>query len=424
MPRRSPSVPRYCLHKPSGRAYCRIRGKVIYCGKYDTPESQQQYARIVNEAAANPEAPPSAVPTSISVVEVIDRYWDFAQRYYIKHGEPTTMVECIRQALRPLRQLYAETPAIEFGPKRLKAVRQAMIDSGRLNRTTINKRVDVIRRMFRWAVAEELVPPSIDQGLQAVPGLRRGRADAVREPEDVLPVPDATVDATLSHLPQVVGDMVRFQRFTGARPTEVCQLRPCDVDRSGDVWQYRPRSHKTEHHGRERIIYIGPKAQQVLLSYLLRDATAFCFSPIESEAQRREMQHAARKTPLSHGCRPGSNRRAQPKRKPKDHYTKDGYGRAVRRACELAFGMPEGLRKIPKGLPADERERLESAAAEWRKVNCWHPNQLRHSKGTEVRGRFGLEAAQVTLGHSKADVTQVYAERDVALGLKVAKLMG
>ena len=54
----------------------------------------------------------------------------------------------------------------------------------------------------------------------------------------------------------------------------------------------------------------------------------------------------------------------------------------------------------------------------------WHPNQLRHSLGTEVRQKFGLEAAQVVLGHSKADVTQVYAERDQRLAVEVARQVG
>jgi hypothetical protein len=35
-----------------------------------------------------------------------------------------------------------------------------------------------------------------------------------------------------------------------------------------------------------------------------------------------------------------------------------------------------------------------------------------------------LEAAQVVLGHPKADVTQVYAERDLALAEKVAREVG
>ncbi len=33
---------------------------------------------------------------------------------------------------------------------------------------------------------------------------------------------------------------------------------------------------------------------------------------------------------------------------------------------------------------------------------------------TRIRSEFGLETAQVVLGHAKADVTQIYAERDQA----------
>ena len=71
------------------------------------------------------------------------------------------------------------------------------------------------------------------------------------ESQPVQPVPAVLVDITMPFLPPVVADMVRFQRLTGCRPGEVCLLRPCDLDRSGDVWAYRPESHKTEHHGRE-----------------------------------------------------------------------------------------------------------------------------------------------------------------------------
>src|SRR5262249_8851728 len=44
-------------------------------------------------------------------------------------------------------------------------------------------------------------------------------------------------------------------------------------------------------------------------------------------------------------------------------------------------------------------------------VSHWHPHQLRHSHGTEVRRRFGLEAAQAARGHAQAKVTEVYAQR-------------
>jgi hypothetical protein len=41
-----------------------------------------------------------------------------------------------------------------------------------------------------------------------------------------------------------------------------------------------------------------------------------------------------------------------------------------------------------------------------------------------VRRAYGLEAAQVLLGHARADVTQVYAERDGRLAFRVAREIG
>jgi integrase len=51
----------------------------------------------------------------------------------------------------------------------------------------------------------------------------------------------------------------------------------------------------------------------------------------------------------------------------------------------------------------------------------WHPQQLRHTAATIIWREFGLEAGQVTLGHSSALITDgVYAERDRA---KVEEVM-
>lgn len=186
-----------------------------------------------------------------------------------------------------------------------------MIHDGN-SRRYINDMSDRIKRIFRWGVCEELVPPDVYHGLQAVPGLRKGRSKA-RETEPIVPVADAAVNLTLDHMPAVVADMIRFQRFTGGRPGEVCSIRPVDVDTSSDVWIYRPESHKTQHHGRERAIAIGPKAQDVLRPYLLRPAACFCFSPAESEKKRRAARHEDRKTPIAYGNRPGSNCKLKPK---------------------------------------------------------------------------------------------------------------
>jgi integrase len=147
-----------------------------------------------------------------------------------------------------------------------------------------------------------------------------------------------------------------------------------------------------------------------LRPYLLRDKTAYCFSPKDSERKRRAVQHDQRKTPLSCGNRPGSNKRRKPNRTAGDRYNKDSYCRAIHRACDRAFPPPKEL----------EGDELKA----WRNSQRWNPNQLRHAAATEIRKRFGLEAAQVTLGHANADVTQVYAERDMTLAAKIMKDVG
>ncbi len=89
-------------------------------------------------------------------------------------------------------------------------------------------------------------------------------------------VDDSVVEETIPHLPEIIGDMVRVPRFTGDRPGEVGSLRPCDLDRSTEVWFYRPCQHKTEHHDKDRVIAIGPQSQQVLPPYLVRDSESCC----------------------------------------------------------------------------------------------------------------------------------------------------
>jgi integrase len=393
MPRLTKAVPKYQKHRASGQAVVRLSGQDFYLGPHGTRASKLEYDRVICEWLANGRrlsAPPEN--GGVAVIELIARYWEFARGYYQKGGKPTSSLNSLKDALRPVKQLYGRTQAAEFGPLALRAVQKAMMADG-VVRGTVNKRVGAIKRMFRWAVARELVPPELAHGLQAVENLKQGRTEA-RDNSPVQPVPEADVQTTLPHLPVVVADMVRFQRLVGCRPEEVCIVRPCDVDRSGDVWVYRPESHKTEHHGRERLIFIGPKAQAILRPYLLRESETYCFSPAESERKRRTERSAARRVPLKYGNRPGTNRKAKPRRTPRDRYDSNSYRRAIHRACDKAG------------------------------VERWAPNRLRHSAGTEIRRLFGIEAAQVTLGHASADVTQVYAERDAELARRVAREVG
>ena len=142
------------------------------------------------------------------------------------------------------------------------------------------------------------------------------------------------------------------------------------------------------------MVAIGPKAQAVLLKYLARADDMHLFRPVDSEAKRLAEQEANRETPPNCGNTRGSNRVANPKRTAGEVYTVDAYRRAITRAAKKA------------------------------KVEHWSPHRLRHTAATEIRRDFGLEAAQIMLGHSNAQVTQIYAERDQAKAAEVARRIG
>ena len=120
-------------------------------------------------------------------------YLEYSKQHYVKDGEATSEVCCVRNALRFLIAECGRTRAREFGPRLLKAVRDRMIRA-RLCRSTINKNISRVRRMFRWAVAEELIQANVLVALQAVQGLQAGRCGAI-EPIAVKPVSRDAIDA-------------------------------------------------------------------------------------------------------------------------------------------------------------------------------------------------------------------------------------
>ena len=215
---RPTTVPSYRLHKPTNQAIVVIRGKTFYLGRYGSVESRSEYNRIVAEwLAIGGQTPPAAsargIQSDLTVAELILAFWGHVQSYYTKDGEPTSEVDTIRQALRPVRELYGHTTARNFGPLALKACQDAMIAKG-WARTYINRQVNRVRRMFAWAVSCELLPATVHQSLVTVPGLRKGRS-AAKEKPPIAPVLDDTVNKTLEHLLPTVAAMVRLQRLSG-----------------------------------------------------------------------------------------------------------------------------------------------------------------------------------------------------------------
>ena len=411
MSRRSNAVPAYRHHKPSGKAVVTINDRDIYLGEFGSKESRDAYDRAIAEWLAGGRASVQrANHADFAVDEILAAFYEHARSYYRRPDSTlTSEFDNFRDATRPLERLYGRTPACEFGPLALKAVRQEMIRLG-WARSYINKQVGRVKRVFRFATENEMVPASTYHALQAVAGLRAGRSDA-RETAPVTPVSDEIVQAVLPMLSRQVRAMIELQLLTGMRPGEVIRMRPVDIDTSGPLWLYKPAQHKTAHHGHVRTIYLGPKAQTIIRPFFVDRAVDRClFSPADAVAERRALLSAARKTPMSCGNIPGSNRRRKPKRQPGDAYTVEAYHRAIQYACKKA------------DLKAHAEAR--TVAAEVKLVPRWHPNQLRHNAATHLRKEFGLEAAQVILGHKTLLVTQVYAEKNVSAAQRIMAEVG
>ncbi|MBY0587891.1 site-specific integrase [bacterium] len=389
--------PKYRLHRPTGQALVEFNGRRYYLGKHGTPESKEAYQRFVHDWAQQQLDPAmetkTRAPLGISINRLILSYYRHAESYYVhRDGTPTGEALGIKYALRPLKELYGHTSATSFGPKALKAVRQRMIELGWC-RKLINARINRIRRAFKWAVSEELIPASVFEGLRSVAGLSAGRSEA-REKEPVRPVSDEHARGVFPFVSTQVQAIIGLQLLTGMRPGEVIRMRGDSICRQGRVWTYHPERHKTAYCGKSREIYLGPKAQEALKPFLAqKKPEEYLFSPRDAQAEKNANRRLLRKSPMTPSQK-ARQPKASPKKTPGDHYTVDSYRRAIRYGAQRAGVSP------------------------------WHPNQLRHTCATDVRREFGLDAAQVILGHQHARTTEIYAEQNRHLGHLVAERFG
>jgi integrase len=425
MPRLTVANPKYRKHRASGQAVVTLDGREFYLGPHGTKASHSEYDRLIGEWLANGRQLQvvSDQPPDLTVTELAAAFWRHAQDYY-----PDSPGEqgCFKHVLQILKRLYGRTPAAEFGPLALQAVQREMVAAGWC-RKHVNRQTGRLRQVFKWATAREMVPASVHHALQAVAGLRRGKTEA-RETQPVQPVPVEHVTAVLPYVSRQVRAMIELQLVTGMRPGEVCAMRTADVDTTGKLWVYAPAKHKTAHHGHTRTIYLGPKAQQVLAEFLRTDLHAPVFAPADAEAERRAALHKARKTPMSCGNTPGTNRRAKPAKTPGAQYTRASYLRAIWGGCDRAFPPPAPLCKANGETLAERHARLTPKQHKelevWRRDHRWHPNRLRHSAATFLRKEYGLEAAQVILGHKTLAVTEIYAEKNVAAAMRIMSAVG
>jgi integrase len=462
MSNRRSHTPAYRLHKQSGQAIVTLpdgQGGRHDCllGPYDSPESRAEYDRLIAEwlAAGRRLAPRQAPADGISVNELILAYWPTVEAYYRRpDGTATSEVENIRLALRPLKALYGHTPAADFDSLALEAVRGEMIRAGRC-RSRINRDVARIKRLFKWGGAKKHVPAAVWHGLLTVENLHAGRSEAKERPP-VQPVAEEVVNATLPFLRPQPAAMVLLQLYTGMRPGEVIVMRTMDLEMAGPVWTYRPGSergpagqHKTAHRGHQRVIHLGPRAQEVLKPWLRLKLEEYLFQPRESRAAydaERRQRRRSKVTPSQARRRP----KAKPKRTPGERYSVATYDQAIGNAvvaankARLCDACKKRGEKVPLCPACEANQRSHAAkkvrvcdackkrreevplceACQAKQLPHWHPHQLRHTKATEIRRTAGLDAARAVLGHRSTAITEVYAEVDATKAAEVMARIG
>lgn len=90
---------------------------------------------------------------------------------------PEVEVEKIKAALRPVREMYGNTPAASFGPVAFQAVRKKLIDSG-LSISTIRDRMGIIKRMIAWGLSHEVPRSLYEAPARGAPAREETAADS------------------------------------------------------------------------------------------------------------------------------------------------------------------------------------------------------------------------------------------------------
>jgi len=410
--------PRPSLHS-TGQWRVRFDGRAFYLGT-DEDAAMEQFYELRRQWKAGtlpPRKKPKTVAdlaaerAALTVRELVDRYHAHL-RADRDDGWLARNEKEIEQATNLLDEMHGRDRANAYGPKRLKELQAHLCGLTRKDETTprythktVNEKVRRVVEVFRHAVSEELVPPSVLEALRAVQPLRRGKP-GTRDSRKVSPVSREQVDAVLPYLSTPLAAAIELLWLTGARPSELLSLTPQIIDRDEMPWTAELAQHKTAGKGKTRTLFFGAEARRILEPLLLRPADAPLFSPVDGAADTNRRRRENRETPLwpSHERRYAREKAARPRQTFSDAYD----ARALHKALKRAIARCNRDREH-KGLDP---------------IEPWFTYQLRHSAGTRIRKEHGIEAARAVLGHTSAAMTEVYAEIDRAHAAQIAELTG
>ena len=115
-PRKPRRIPKLCHHKATDNGYVVLLNDKATClGKFGRPETVEKYHQVIAEWTTNGRQMVRE-PNDITIKEVIARFWLHAETYYVKpDGRPTTELGNFQDALKFLKELYAELGDVALG---------------------------------------------------------------------------------------------------------------------------------------------------------------------------------------------------------------------------------------------------------------------------------------------------------------------
>jgi len=394
MPKLKNRYPKKCRDR--NQCFSCYNGRRYYHGVWGSPEADKSYKRFIAALLESPFLPLQDNKTGdVLVSELVAGFLNHLEAL---KTDKTDLLH-FKRAIGFLIEVYGELSVNEFSPKKLRVCRSQMVKAGTLCRSSINKYVGRIRRIFEWGVGEEVVQSNVSDALKAVKDLRKGEEGTYDNPPRK-EVSDDVVAATLPFMSPTVAAMVQIQRLTGMGLSEVYRMTVGDIDkaRKPGLWHYVPRKHKTEEHIGQKPIPLSKHEQALIAPYLIgKNPTEAVFSPRTAMQEWKAERRANRKTKVSPSQQERNRRRAKnPADNVGDFYDKHSYRQAIDNA-------------IKKGNRHGQT------------IPHWTPYRLRHSAGTEAEKTGGLDKAQALLGHKTANVTKRYAHAQLAIAEEMAR---
>ncbi len=402
-------------HKPTGQARVMLNRHSVVLGVFGSPEAQKRYDEAIRLWLGGGRSWNGWTdPATLTISHTRERYLAWAHTYYRKEGRTTSSVDRLRAGLELLTHAKLDKlPLRAFGPKALKRFQVYLMSpkDRRWGRTTINRYTDAVVQMVKWAVSEQLCPPSLYDALKAVPHVRKGQvakpgAKPVRESRRIQAAPEDLIETAKPHLSPKARAMLELQLLTGMRPLEVVHMRSDQISPSQqpDVWIYRPagEGNKLDHlDGDGREVFLGPRAYAIVKEHMPPEPSWHVFHFVPGKKSTRP---------------PGG-----------PAYDVASYRRAITRACDAAHPhpalvCPAGMRDGDwvRTLSAADRAELEA----WRKPFRFSPVQLRHAAATYIANHEKLHIAQLILGHKRIQTTMGYVHVTNEQAAKAARRLG